>query len=323
MSISCRIGLLRLADSAPVLVARSMGFFDRHGLDVEPVIVPSWANIADGLVWNGLDGAVMFPPLAIMTALGQRGRPVALRPGLPVSRGGNMIVLRGQAETQAQWQSGRDKHSAFTKWTQSLGRKPRLGVVHLYSTHYLILTRFLQAHAICRDTETEIVIMPPSSMIQALAAGEIDGFCAGPPWGADACLKNLAFVVAGSAQVMPGHLEKILTLRDQWTSENPDGAARLYAAIREATALCNQPAHASEITRLLSAPLNAEGLDLPYEALKHIMPGTPDAPDAMLFDTQPRSTRSSCGWMIEDMQREGWLTPAQLGALSQLGWYND
>ncbi|KXV70253.1 nitrate ABC transporter ATP-binding protein, partial [Acetobacter malorum] len=260
MSISCRIGLLQLADSAPVLVARSMGIFTRHGVDVEAVVVPSWANIADGLVWNGLDGALMFPPLAIMTALGQRGRAIGLRPGFPVSRGGNTIVLRGQKVDHTQWAAHADKRRAFDNWKNALGRKPRLGVVHLYSTHYLILSHFLKNLSVCRDTETEIVIMPPARMIQALAAGEIDGFCAGPPWGADAQLKDLAFIVAGSASIAPGHLEKMLVLKELWKNEHPDSSPRLHAALTEAIALCNDPAHAAEITQLLSRPLNANGL---------------------------------------------------------------
>lgn len=321
MSISCRIGLLQLADSAPVLVARSMGIFTRHGLDVEAVVVPSWANIADGLVWNGLDGALMFPPLAIMTALGQRGRAIGLRPGFPVSRGGNTIVLRGQKVDHTQWAEHADKRRAFDNWKNALGRKPRLGVVHLYSTHYLILSHFLKNLSVCRDTETEIVIMPPARMIQALAAGEIDGFCAGPPWGADAQLKDLAFIVAGSASIAPGHLEKMLVLKELWKNEHPDGSARLHAALTEAIALCNDPAHAAEITQLLSRPLNANGLGLPEEAVKAVMPGSRAIADAMMFGGQNEQTGASCGWMIKDMQNEGWLPSAMLETLRTLGWY--
>lgn len=320
MSTSCRIGLLQLADSAPVLVACALNIFSRHGLEIAPVVVPSWANIADGLVWNGFDGAVMFPPLAIMTALGQRGRALDLRPGLPLSRGGNMLVLRGQKAEQALWDAEPDKHTAFKNWQQALGRKPRLGVVHLYSTHYLILTCFLSKHAINRDTETDIVIMPPARMIEALAAGEIDGFCAGPPWGADATLKNLAFAVAGSASTMPGHLEKMLVLKEQWKADNPNAEARLHAALREAVALCNTPAQAPFITELLSAPMQDGGLGLPTDALKAVLPGTTSTPDVMVFDTKSQSTEASFGWMLEGMQAEGWLTPALLDTLKTLGW---
>ncbi|MFT9399494.1 ABC transporter substrate-binding protein [Acetobacter sp.] len=320
MSAPCRIGLLQLADSAPVIVANALNIFSKYGVEVEPVIVPSWANIADGLVWNGLDGAIMFAPLAIMTALGQRGRPIGLRPGLPLSREGNKIVLRGQQADREQWHSDSDKHRAFQHWAATLNRKPRLGVVHLYSTHYLILTRFLKSISIFRDTETEIVIMPPANMIEALAAGEIDGFCAGPPWGADAALKHLAFPVAGSASIVPGHLEKMLILKETWKTENPDATHRIYNAVSDAAKLCVAPEQGAYITDLLSAPLTAYGLNLPAQAVATVMPNTTTAPDTMIFDTTPRSAVSSFGWMIQDMQTEGWLSCPLPDTLHNLGW---
>lgn len=320
MSAPCRIGLLQLADSAPVIVAHALDIFSKYGVKVEPIIVPSWANIADGLVWNGLDGAIMFAPLAIMTTLGQRGRAIALRPGLPLSREGNKIVLRGQQTEQEQWYSDGDKHRAFQLWAATLNRKPRLGVVHLYSTHYLILTRFLKSISICRDTKTEIVIMPPANMIEALATGEIDGFCAGPPWGTDAALKHLAFPVASSASIVPGHLEKMLFLKETWKTENPDATHRIYNAVCDATKICTAPEQTAYITNLLSAPLTACGLDLPTEAVATVMPASPTVPDTMIFDTMPRSAASSFGWMIQDMQTEGWLTAPLPETLSNLNW---
>lgn len=320
MSTPCRIGLLRLADSAPVFVASAFNIFARHDLDVRPVIVPSWANIADGLVWNGLDGALMFPPLAIMTALGQRGRAIGLQPGLPISRGGNMIVLRGQNTEHALWSSETDKHVAFKNWQRRLGRKPRLGVVHLYSTHYLILSRFLKNIAIVRDTETEIVIMPPARMIQALAEQEIDGFCAGPPWGADAQLKNLAFTVAGSASIVPDHIEKMLIMTEQWKNTHPNEINRLYQALTEAVSLCRAPEEAAGIMTLLSNTVQNNGLDLPPDALPIIMPGSNATADAMVFDTHEQNADTSFGWMLEDMQTEGWLTPSTMPRIKHLNW---
>lgn len=319
MSNACRIGLLQLADSAPMLVACALNLFSKYGLEVKPVIVPSWANIADGLVWNGLDGAIMFPPLAIMTALGQRGRALDLRPGLPLSRGGNMIVLRGQKPNQTRWHIEPNKNKAFHIWKNTLNRKPRLGVVHLYSTHYLILSRFLKSLSISRDTETEIVIMPPANMIQALAAGEIDGFCAGPPWGADANLQNLAFSVAGSASIVPNHIEKMLILKETWKQANPTAMKRLSSALAEAAVLCNASEHAHYITTLLSAPLHTHGLGLPAQAVASIMPST-TTPDAMYFDTTLEPPTLSFEWMLKDMQNEGWITPSLLEMLHTLGW---
>jgi ABC-type nitrate/sulfonate/bicarbonate transport system substrate-binding protein len=60
-----RIGLLRLADSAPAVLAVQRGLFAELGLHVELSVEPSWANIADKLAYGLLDAASMLPPLAL------------------------------------------------------------------------------------------------------------------------------------------------------------------------------------------------------------------------------------------------------------------
>ncbi|HET8995805.1 MAG TPA: ABC transporter substrate-binding protein, partial [Acetobacteraceae bacterium] len=92
-----RIGLLRLSDSAPVLLAEASGAFAQHGLDVQIVVEPSWANIADKLAYGLLDAAVMPPPLALAAAAGLRGMPSGLAVAMGLSLGGNAVVLGGDA----------------------------------------------------------------------------------------------------------------------------------------------------------------------------------------------------------------------------------
>ena len=73
MSKSVRIGLLRLADNAPVVVARARGFFAVTGVDVTLSLEPSWSNAADKLTFGLLDASVMLPPLVLASVLGLRG----------------------------------------------------------------------------------------------------------------------------------------------------------------------------------------------------------------------------------------------------------
>ena len=95
MSTKVRLGLLRLADSAPVLVAAERGLFETFGLSVALSVEPSWSNIADKLAYGLLDGAVMLPPLALACGLGVRGRRTDLIVPLGLSVGGNTLVLAG------------------------------------------------------------------------------------------------------------------------------------------------------------------------------------------------------------------------------------
>ncbi|MBS1087035.1 MULTISPECIES: CmpA/NrtA family ABC transporter substrate-binding protein [Gluconobacter] len=319
MSSAIRIGLLRLADSAPLIIARNLGIFEKHGLDAELIVSPSWANIADGLVWNGLDAALVFPPLAIMTALGHRGREIGLHRGIPISRGGNTVVLRGQHLPPFLGTDDVTKHRNFESWRTGLSRRPKLAVVHLYSTHFLILMDFLKSLHAHPEQDVEIVIMPPDRMIDALAAAEIDGFCAGPPWGTEADLHGLGSIVAGSANIHTGHLEKTLVTTQRWGQSAPALTQALQAAIGEATRFCMNPSNSAEIVRQLSSPLANGGLALPREATEKIMPDQHNL-NAMQFDFSASDVDLSISWMIRAMQAQGWLTPANMKRLYELGW---
>ncbi|GBR16850.1 CmpA/NrtA family ABC transporter substrate-binding protein [Gluconobacter frateurii] len=319
MSSAIRIGLLRLADSAPLIIARNLGIFERHGLDAELIVSPSWANVADGLVWNGLDAALIFPPLAIMTALGHRGREINLGPGIPVSRGGNTVVLRGQLIPSFLDTDDITRRRSFGSWRNGLSRRPKLAVVHLYSTHFLILMDFLRSVKVDTEQDVEIVIMPPDRMIDALADGEIDGFCAGPPWGTEADLRGLGSIVAGSANIHPGHLEKTLVTTQRWEQSSPALLQALQAAIGEATRFCMNPGNSAEVVRQLSRSLSNGGLSLPSKATEQIMPYQ-NNPNAMQFDFSTTGADLSINWMVQAMQAQSWLTPANMKRLYELGW---
>lgn len=319
MSSAIRIGLLRLADSAPLVIGRNLGIFEKHGLDAELIISPSWANIADGLVWNGLDAALVFPPLAIMTTLGHRGREIDLGPGIPVSCGGNTIVLRGQHIPSLLDTNDITIHRSFESWRTGLSRRPKLAVVHLYSTHFLILMDFLRSVKAEPVQDVEIVIMPPDRMIAALASDEIDGFCAGPPWGTEADLRGLGSIVAGSANIHLGHLEKTLVTTQRWGQSSSALPQALKGAINEAIRFCMNPRNSAEIVRQLSSSITNGGLNLPSEATEQIMPDQ-NHPNAMQFSVSAANSNLSITWMIQAMQTQSWLTPANMKRLYELGW---
>lgn len=290
-----RIGLLQLADSAPVVVARAFGLFARHGIAAEIAVEPSWANLADKLTWGMLDAAVMFAPLAIITASGARGRTVPLHLAQPLSRGGNMIVLRGEPRT------------GFADWARALGRLPRIAVVHIHSTHHLILRRFLAGQGIDADTGIELTVMPPANIVEALEAGEIDGFCAGAPWGAEAILRGLGFEIAGSRHVVPGHLEKSLFAAAGWLASDPTRLTRLQGALREARTLCADLANHDDIAALLTAPIAEGGLGLPLGATATAFAADLDRGERLDFRPAEPVTLADLDWQLADMRRLGWL----------------
>src|SRR5579863_3024487 len=106
--IKLKIGLLRLTDAAPVVVAHELGFFADEEIETELVVEPSWANIADKLTYEFLDAAVIVPPLAFAVALGLRGPARPLIVPYTISLGGNTVTLANALAEEVQTIASRD-----------------------------------------------------------------------------------------------------------------------------------------------------------------------------------------------------------------------
>ena len=302
MSTQVRIGMLRLTDSAPVVVAESHDIF--LALDLKPIlsIEPSWANIADKLAYGLLEAAVMLPPLALASALGLRGPAIRLIVPMGLSQGGNTIVLGGEAIKAS---AGRPPGARLVAWLQGLNSRPRIAVVHRFSTHNLLLRYWLALTGIDPDRDIEIVVVPPEQVVPALASGQIAGFCAGAPWGTTAELAGAGSVLLGTSDIWPFHPEKCLAVRDDWAAANPEALTRLLRALMRAQAVCDQPEAADGIVAALTDKV---GLALPREAARAALPGGSGQEQihfhgaGAAFPAPPHAV-----WFLRQMRRWGWL----------------
>ncbi len=283
-SIPIRIGVLRLIDCSPPIVAREYGFFADAGLEADIAVEPSWANIADKLAYGMLDAAVILGPLAIAMGLGLRGRRTALALVATLSREGNAVVLRHGADRQLE--------------------AARFAAVHAYSNHDLLLRRYL-AEAGHDPAMATIGVRPPGEMVAALAAGEIDGFCAGAPWGALAARTGSGAIVAESATLAPGHPEKFVVLRADF-AEIRLAAGALRAALGAATALCRAPDEAPALAHLLAAPAH---LDLAEDVVRDALAPRTGNP-VFMTGAALLPDRADIAWTVARMVEAGHLDPA-------------
>jgi len=255
MTDKIRLGMLRLTDAAPLVVADEEGIFKGHGLNVEICVEPSWANIADKLGFGLLEGAVMLPPLALACVLGARGRRTDLVVPMSLSANGNSLTL------------ARKWHEVFAAGgikALSARQKLRLAVVHVFSTHDLLLRYWLVANGVDPEQGAEIITLSPAEMVGSLAAGAIDGFCAGAPWGHVAAGSGLGFTALKTENIWENHPEKCLALRSDFAAGDPARVRVLLAALRDACAYSAMPARRMGLAKLLSKP---DYLDLPAEMI--------------------------------------------------------
>ena len=312
-----RIGILRLTDAAPLIVARECGYFAAENIEAVLSVEPSWANVADKLAYGLLDGAMLLPPLAMALELGLSGGqgPEAIVVPAALSLNGNTVTLAERWAAPVLSDGGApaiETARRFNALIRERGEKPVLAVVHTFSTHNLLLRYWLAAGGIDPARDVAFTVVPPAATVDALAAGRIDGFCAGAPWGAVAAHAGLGRTVATSRAIWANGTEKVFAVRRRIVEEQPARMQAVLRAVLRAGAYCDDPASAPEVARLLAED---RYLGLPADTIATSLPGaaaTPNAADISTFCANAANFpwRSHAEWFLREMRRWGYLEAA-------------
>jgi two-component system, oxyanion-binding sensor len=322
-----RIGLMRLADAAPLIVARELGYFSAENLEVSLSIEPSWANIADKLAYGLLDGAMLLPPLALALGLGLSGSggPEPIIVPAALSLNGNTVTLANRwAEPVLGPTLGTGAPSPAAETAQRFravvgerGEKPLLAVVHTFSTHNLLLRYWLAAGGLNPARDVAFTVVPPAETVAALAAGKIDGFCAGAPWGEVAARARLGHAVATSQAIWNHGLEKVFAVRRRIAEEQPERLQAALRALLRAAAYCDEAANATAIAAVLAQDcylgLAAEVImtSLPGAAARRAERGRPEADVSVFFANAANFPwPSQALWFFDQLRRWGYVGAA-------------
>lgn len=319
MTTTLRIAFLPLTDAAVLAAAREKGFAEEEGLSLDLVRTTSWATLRDRLIYGQVQAAQMLAPLAIAVTLGLSQQPAALAAPYKLNVNGNMLVMATDFAKALEPDlasrladplgTAHDFAAAIGLWR----RKPMIGVVHRFSSHAMMLRYWLGSAGIDPDRDVVLRVVPPSLTVEAMRAGEIDGFIAGEPWGSAAVDAGLAETVAIGERIWRRGVEKILAFRENWLEENPDSVDRLLRALVRAAAWCDNPENRPELARLLSDP---HYVDQPADLILRALSGTivarmgaapMAAPDFMLFgrEATPFPWRSQALWIYSQLVRWG------------------
>lgn len=317
MTTTVKIAFLPLNDAAVLVAARDMGFAEAEGLDLELVRTTSWATLRDRLVFGQVHAAQMLAPLAIAVTLGLSQQPAALAAPYKLNVNGNMLVMAtnfAQALDQSVAARLADPLGTAHDFAAAIGlwrRKPIIGVVHRFSSHSMMLRYWLASAGIDPDRDVVLRVLPPSLTVEALRAGEIDGFIAGEPWGSAAVEEGLAETVAIGERIWQRGIEKILAFREAWLEDNAETVDRLLRALARAAVWCDNPANHSALAALLANP---RYVDQPAELIGRALSGqivarsgeAPIAhPDFMLFAREATffPWRSQALWIYSQLVR--------------------
>lgn len=275
-----RAGFIPLVDSAVLVAAADHGFAAAEGLDLELVREVSWSNIRDKLKLGHFEAAHMLSPLAISETLGLDYPAVPLSALMVLNQNGNSIVLGGETHSAlaALAEGDLDDPAVSGAALKALvasraGRgedKLSFAMTFPFSTHNYLLRFWMAAAGIDPDRDVRLVVLPPSYMADALADGQIHGFCAGAPWPGLAVDSGTGSIVHLGTDIFSSVTEKVLAVRSAWLSEEPEAAKALIRALLRACSWCSTAENRLELAHILSAPAR---LDLPPEIILRTLDG--------------------------------------------------
>jgi NitT/TauT family transport system ATP-binding protein/nitrate/nitrite transport system substrate-binding protein len=302
-----RIGMLRLTDAAPVVMAKEGGFFAAQGLDVRLSVEPSWANIADRLSYGQLDAAVILPPLAFAVTLGLRGVGTPLIVPISLSLNGNSVTLASEiADALGADGTAIEIGRRLADFLPARRARLRLAVVHTFSSHNLLLRYWLSACGINPDRDVELSVLPPADMVGAMRDGQIDGFCAGAPWGEVATRSGVGRVVVTSSDIWRNHPEKCLAVRREWAAANPALLEGLMVATLRSAQFCDDPANAEDIAAILGQDRYL-AVDPAYIRTSLPAHNGGAGRSAFFADAANYPWRSHAAWFLAGMAKWGYL----------------
>lgn len=317
-----RLGYVPLIDCAPLAVAHETGIFERHGLNVELSREISWTTIRDRIFYGGLDASQAISGIAFALGLGLTGLKCEVAVPLVLNVHGSAITL---SKKIAHEKIGKGEGlRSFIDHSWKDDRPLTLAASHRCSSHHILLHTWLKNHGLDPATDVNIVFQHPPLMAQQLKAGEIDGYCAGEPWNSEAILGGIGWSPAISADLSPGHPEKVLLLSGNFLRERAEESSALVTALLEACALCQDPFFRPDLISILSrkeytgasTATLANSLGETFNSGIGLRPAT----GFHLFhgDSVNRPTVEKASWVLAGLRNTGTFPDSAAGSISRI-----
>jgi nitrate/nitrite transport system substrate-binding protein len=290
---SLKVGFIPITCATPIIMAHPMGFYAKHGLDVEVVKTAGWAVIRDKTLNKEYDAAHMLSPMPLAITVGAGASP------LPYTAPA-IENINGQAITLAMKHKDRRDPKSWKGF--------KFAVPFDYSMHNYLLRYYVAEHGLDPDTDIQIRAVPPPEMVANLRADNIDGFLAPDPVNQRAVYDGVGFIHLLSKELWDGHPCCAFAASREFVTSAPNTYAALLKAIIDATAYATKAENRKEIAAAI-APANY--LNQPVTVVEQVLTGTyadglgsvKKDPDRIAFDPFP--WESFGVWILTQMKRWG------------------
>jgi nitrate/nitrite transport system substrate-binding protein len=248
---TAKLGFIALTDSAPLIIAKEKGFFEKYGMtDVEVSKQKSWPvtrdNLKIGSSSGGIDGAHILSPMPYLLTMNDKV-PMYLLARLNTN--GQAISI---AEKFKDLKVGLQSKSLKEWVNKAKADKKSIKVAITFpgGNHDLWVRYWLAAGGINPDQDVILEAVPPPQMVANMKVGTIDAFCVGEPWNAQLVSQKLGYTALSTGELWNNHPEKAFTMRKDWADKNPNATQALLMAIMEAQQWCDQAENKEEMCKI-------------------------------------------------------------------------
>ena len=288
-----KVGFIPITCGTPIIMAQPMGFYAKHGLNVEVIKTAGWAVIRDKTLNKEYDAAHMLSPMPLAITLGAGSQAIPYTAPAIENINGQAITLAIKHKDK------RDPKS----W-----KGFKFAVPFDYSMHNYLLRYYLAEHGIDPDQDVQIRAVPPPEMVANLRADNLDGYLGPDPMNQRAVYDGVGFIHVLSKEIWEGHPCCAFSASKEFVTGSPNTFAALLKAIIDATAFAHKPENRKQIAEAI-APANY--LNQPVTVIEQVLTGTfadglgkvQQVPNRVDFDPFP--WQSFAIWIMTQMKRWG------------------
>ncbi len=303
-----KVGFVPITCATPILMAKTLGIYEKYGLNVELVKVPGWAAVRDAIIAGELDASHLIAPMPITMSLGVDSLAFPTRTLAISNLNGNALTVAKQHE---QTVKGPADFKGF-----------RIAIPFPHSTHTLLLRYYLATGGVNPDTDVQLDVVPPPDTVALMAVGDLDAMFIAEPFNQRLVAEGAGYLHALSKDIWPGHPCCILGAGQAWMDAHPNTFRAMTKAVVEAAHYAKGQKNRLQIAETL-APRNF--LNQPREVLEAIYTGkyedgrgnTFDVPDRVDFDPYPWHSFST--WIVTQLARWNEIDRSLVANSAELG----
>lgn len=289
------VGFVPITCATPIIMAHPMGFYAKHGLEVEVIKTAGWAVARDKSLAGEYDAAHMLTPmpLAMSLGVGSTAKPFIMPAVENIN--GQAIVLHVDHK---------DKRDP-KQW-----KGFKFGVPFEFSMHNFLLRYYLAEHGLDPDQDVQIRVVPPPEMVANLRAGNLDGYLSPDPFNQRAVWEKVGFIHTLTKDIWDGHPCCAFACSKEFALTNPNTYGALLKSIVEATHYSSSAENRKDIAAAI-APTNY--LNQPVQVIEQVLLGryadglgaVKNEPNRIDFDPFP--WHSMAVWILTQMKRWGYI----------------